>query len=416
MKLLKYLLVALILLITVLICSINVRLKQTSFKKSELKEDIVNTLNFLENQINKKNLGQKMQQIFPEGYVFTHAVYGVSWCQLALAQKNDSEIRNKALHQAILAYKNLETEYAKMPFSENLDPNYGIFYVGWKNYLLSKIFLIDTVFAQSDIFRAKFEQQCHEIADAAFSSQNPYPQSYAGHSWPSDAFVAVASLSNYDKIFGKKFRINIDEWLANINERLDAETGMIPHKVDFETGKCVVGTRGCSIALILRMLAEIDSDLATEQYLKAKEKFMGKTVGLPSVREYPKGKHGKGDIDSGPVIFGVGFTATIMMVGVMAMLDDSDIALQQYQTINAFGFAQTSKKQKKYLLGKLPIADAFIVWGKCTVLSRYNQNEYEKKGSIFLKFHLISALILFFIWAGYFAKPIIRWIKNPKKM
>ena len=81
------------------------------------------------------------------------------------------------------------------------------------------------------------------------------------------------------------------------------------------------------------------------------------------------------------------------------------ISDNQYSTINAFGFSRRNKNQKKYLLGKLPMADAFIAWGRATDL---NESSHLNTANSFLaiKFHLISLLVLVFIWLIYFWNPI----------
>ena len=82
--------------------------------------------------------------------------------------------------------------------------------------------------------------------------------------------------------------------------------------------------------------------------------------GLPFISEFPKGQSGESDIDSGPVILGVGFAATIVSVGTHAAVGNIHSAEDQYKTINAFGFPLTTSNNKRYLFGQLPIADAFF--------------------------------------------------------
>lgn len=218
-------------------------------------------------------------------------------------------------------------------------------------------------------------------------------------------FVAMASLSNHDKIFKPKYKKVIDAWIQNITNKLDPLTHLIPHKVNSETGVSVQGARGCSLSLILRMLAEIDPKLAKEQYEIFREKFVSTTFGLPSLREYPKGQHGFGDIDSGPVILGVGFSGTIVMIGTFYKLDYGYLAERQYKTINAFGFGSVARDQKKYLFGKLPMADAFIAWGRATGINY--QNPANINDNWRMKFHGISLLLFAFFWIIYFRKVII---------
>lgn len=407
----RYLFLSIILIITVLITWINVRLYPENYSPSEKKADIILQLNFLESRLKKDSLGVQMQSLFPEGYVFTNALYGLSWCELALSDaQKDPKLREKAVGEALYAYKEINSEKATWIFDRDLIPTYGIFYCGWKNYLLSKLLSVDTTFQGHEVYIHAFKSQCDSIVHALTISESPFLQSYHAQSWPADMFVAMASVSNHDKIFKPKYKKVIDTWIQHVMERLDPATHLIPHQVDSKTGKTVQGARGCSSSLMLRMLAEIKPALAKEQFKLFKTYFVSTTFGLPSVREYPKGQHGYGDVDSGPVIFGVGFSGTIVMIGTFAMLNSENLADEQYKTINAFGFSRTTGNQKKYLFGKLPMADAFIAWGRATGLKYQSPSNNADNWRI--KFHVISLLVIAIFWIIYFRKMIISKIKT----
>lgn len=337
----------------------------------------------------------------------------MSWCELGLSYTKPEpkpKLRERVIHEALYAYNELKPKKINWIFDQDLIPEYGIFYCGWKNYLLSKILSVDTTFQGHEFYINQFKAQCDSIVHALTISKSPYLQSYKNQSWPADMFVAMASLSNHDKIFKPKYKDVIDAWIQNITCKLDPVTHLIPHKVNSETGVTVQGARGCSLGLILRMLAEIDPESANEQYEIFREKFVSTTFGLPSLREYPKGQHGFGDIDSGPVIFGVGFSGTIVMIGTFYKLDYGYLAERQYKTINAFGFGSVTKDQKKYLFGELPMADAFIAWGRATGINY--QNPANINDNWRMKFHGISLLVIAFFWIIYFRKIIINKMKT----
>jgi hypothetical protein len=224
--------------------------------------------------------------------------------------------------------------------------------------------------------------------------------------------VAVASLSNFDKIFEQKYKSQITAWLHDIKERVDPTTNMLPHKVYYESGKALQRTRGSSSGLSLRMLAEIDSDFARNQYHLFDSIFVEKTLGLPYIREYPKGTQGSGDIDSGPVIFGVGFSATIVMIGTYAMFENHELAQQQYMGIHALGFSSENESQKKYVFGQFPMADAFIAWGRATDLNYSPDFDNGKNQFWAIQFHLISFFIIIILWILYFRKGITKRFKT----
>lgn len=407
----RFILLLLILLLSILILWINIQLYSENQTNTGKKSDIQLQLNFLETELKHHNLGERMQQIFPEGYVFVYALYGLAWCELALHDTSDTALKEKAIHESLFAYNALNTEKARSNFPNDLTPALGIFYNGWRNYLLSKILSVDTSFIQSEDLIKTFKQQSDTIITALSQSESPFLESYEGASWPADMFVAMASISNHDKIFNPKYKAYIEKWLIDVRKCIDPTTKNIPHEVDSKTGKTIEGARGSSMGLILRMAGEIDQEFAQEQYMVMKDNFISKTVGLPSIREYPRGQEGPGDYDSGPVIFDIGFSATIVMIGTYAMLGYDDLSGQQYATINAFGCPITSKVQKKYLLGKLPMADTFIAWGRATELNHSKDITSNKTTFWRLQFQFISISILIVLWALFFRKQLTLYFR-----
>lgn len=354
-----------------------------------------------------------MQNVFPEGFVFANVLYGLSWCEIGLVDSSLSS-KEKALNEALYAYNQISSSKAKSIFDPTLNPENGIFYLGWNNYLLSKILLLDTNFNGSRYYKMVYNKNCDLIANALTHNSSPFLQSYQNQAWPADMCVAMASLSNYERINDSRFKNIIKNWVTQIKAKVDPRTKLIPHKVNHENGKTIEGARGCSISLILRLLSEIDHTFSKEQYTLYKKNFVTTTFGLPCVNEYPVGLCGSGDIDSGPVIFGVGFAGTIVSIGTFSAMEDYELAEMQYKTINAFGFSSKNSDSKKFISGQLPISDAFIAWSRTTQLHDISNSSQT---SLFwaYKFHLISILIITIFWALFYRKIIkkelqLKWV------
>lgn len=395
----RYALITLLAVLSFFVIRINLLLHTSNQAVVEKKADIICQLSFLENELKTKDLGERMQDLFPEGFVFINALYGLSWCELAInSNPSDQFIKDKALREALFAYQTLDSQEAKWTFDKEIDPEYGIFYFGWKNYLLSKLLKLDTNFAGHELYIKTFSQQCEHLKKALNKSDNPYLQSYDGQAWPADMFVAMAALNAYNQIFKPQYCHDVRLWLEKVQQRLDPATKMVPHSVNSETGMPIQGSRGSSMSLVLRLLPEIDSVFAQRQFSLFKNQFSTKTLGLPTISEYPKGKKGSGDIDSGPVVFGVGTAATIMMIGVYAKHGEAELSAKQYATINAFGFSTQWSGQKSYLFGQLPMADAFICWGRASSL---HNGVVQVPISFGILVHILSAISLLVCWAFF---------------
>ena len=223
-----------------------------------------------------------------------------------------------------------------------------------------------------------------EIAVALNKSESPYLESYANACWPCDNIIAAASLPT-------TYNSTLLIWQHKVKQHLD-ENGLIPHSVTFPEGKPHAIGRGNSLSLGLHYLHSIDSVFAAEQFSIYQKLYIDERLGLPGIREHRKGKGGAGDIDSGPVIWGIGGAASIVGQKTMATFNEWDTYIGLRNSIEAFGAAYTWDGKKKYLFGQMPMADTFIAW------SNVSAKESEiKAGNWRWKFQLISLGLLFFL-------------------
>lgn len=385
--------------LSVLVVYLNVQLLSENYSNQEEKEDIIHQLEFLKLELHQRGLGVRMQQLFPEGYVFVNAMYGLAWCELSLSYPEDLELNKKAIEESSFAFKEIDSEKAKGGFDQDLVPRYGIYYFGWRNYLMSKMILINSEFQSSEIGK-EYWDNCIQLADLVENGKT-FPESYEAMAWPADMTVAVASMANFERIYGDdRHEYAIKSWVLNIKQKLDPKYHLIPHQVDPDILDQIQGPRGSSQALILRLFTEIDPEFAAKQFNTFRKQFIFDRLDLPALREYPRGEVGEGDVDSGPVIFDVGFAGTIVMIGTYRAFGLTKFADQQYKTINAFGFETTLRSRKKYLFGALPMADAFIAWGRATspkMHTKFNESDGWSSST----FRLITLIPITLLWTLY---------------
>lgn len=303
--------------------------------------------------------GESAQTQFPEGYFFGHALYGLAWVQ---AGASDPGHREEALRQARWALGRIESDRGRAPFSAGLQPAYGVFWAGWTNWLRGAVVSLS---GASDIDEVqRFEAASAEIAGAfTTSAKTPFLQAYPGQAWPVDSVVAIASLRLRDHLFGQRFGQVTADWLAAVRTRLDPATGLLPHRVSAVDGSPVEGARATSLAVINRFLPEIDSGFARDQYRGFRDRFLSYPGGFgPAVREFPRGRDGSGDVDSGPLIAGISLSATVVALGAARVNGDRSLAAAIGSEGELLGLPITLPGTKRYAFGLLPIGDAFLAW------------------------------------------------------
>ena len=382
----------------------NVRLyykpRYVSHGDLSLHQGLTDQLNFLESEM---HLGAawEMQRLYPEGFVFMNALYGLSWAELAKALPPQDTLGLHARQELDWVLAELTSEEARRTFNKNLNPEYGIFYRGWSNYVLGRSLEVIPRNEWDSLSVQQFRQSCSDIIHALGNRESPFLESYYQACWPADMVVAMASVAIAERLFPGEYEAGIQGWLEKVKNRTD-EFGLIPHSAYWDSGESLEPARGSSQGLILNFLWEIDPDFAVQQFEVYQKNFRTQRLGLPGIREYPKGKQGKGDVDSGPVIWGVGGAASIVGQRVMALYGEPDIAIGLRNSIEAFGFSMTMGGKKRYLFGALPMADAFIAWSHS--VEALEQNRLAAQGwwrvkiqGVIVCYLVLSGLTVFII-------------------
>lgn len=329
-------------LLVLTVLALNLRLYQSP---SSTPEEILPHLKFQRTQL-ESGSARRMQRLFPEGYLFSYCLYGISWVDLAVSYP---ELKPQALEEARWALAQLDSAEGRAPFAATQDPPHGVFYLGWSNWLRGGVVKLDPDGPEAP----RFKKECQTLAKSFSASSSPYLDAYPGQAWPCDSTVAMANLALHDALFPANFQDIISTWVESVGP------GLFPHQVK----PVQLKTRGTSQVMIQRFLFEIDPNLAAAQYQEFRSKFVTTRLGLPGVREYPLGTDGAGDVDSGPLVFGFSFSATGVLPGAARLHSDQEVLKPFGQLINTFGFPLAGR----YLGGSLPVADALLVWSRTAV-------------------------------------------------
>lgn len=117
------------------------------------------------------------------------------------------------------------------------------------------------------------------------------------------------------------------------------------------------------MALIIRFVHEIDPAVAAAQYAGMERTFATRLLGLlPAVREFPRGVHGEGDMDSGPVILGVSAPASVVGIAAARVTGHPRAAADLRATPEVLGLPLQWGGKRSYAFGQLAVGDAFLAW------------------------------------------------------
>ncbi|MCU7725490.1 hypothetical protein ODJ79_17320 [Actinoplanes sp. KI2] len=293
---------------------------------------------------------------FPEGYFFLYVLYGLTAVDLGDAG------------EARWALAHLDSAEGREPFSADLTPPYGVFYVGWLNFYVGWLNRLRggiLSLSPPGTTDPAFDRDSAALAAAFDASPTPFLPAYPSRAWPVDSTVAIASLALHDKLTTPRYGPTIARWLSGVRVRLDPATGLLPHTADLETGAPTAGARGSSQSIIQRFLPEIDPDFARSQYLTFRSRFLARPLGLgPAIREYPHGTTGPADVDSGPLPLGISLSATVVTLGAARVQRDESLAAGLANFGDLAGVPLDTWHTRRYAFGAVPIGDAFLAWSK----------------------------------------------------
>lgn len=205
-----------------------------------------------------------------------------------------------------------------------LDPNHA----GWvkkhwgPDYLhRENVFYRAMIIAAADLrerltgdatYRPQLEDQVASLSRDLAASPHGWLNDYPFQCYPGDVLATVMIIRNADALLGTDHSAWVTAMRRGFEgERLDA-LGLVPYFGDVRTGRPEIPARGCGNAYVNFTAPCVWPDLARTWYAGAEEYFWQTRHGLHGFREFPKGPGGEWywDVDSGPVMGGIGVAAS----------------------------------------------------------------------------------------------------------
>ena len=255
---------------------------------------------------------------------------------------------------------------------ESLDGHNGhIGYLGHLNFMIGAY-----RFLGGD---QEFNQLHHEIS-AALQRRLVASPGFCLETYPNeliylpDNVVVIASLANFSRLSGGVYRESVTAWIKIAkNNLLDPELHLLPFQLDSYCNP-VGGVRGSGAGWNAFYLPFIDKSFATEQFEMVK-KHLVQTWLITGVREYPRGVFGLGDVDSGPVIFGLSPSGTGFAIAGAVHTRDADLLGKFLFTGELVGSSVQWSNDRFYLFAPL-VGDSIILAMKTARLwdERYLQS------------------------------------------
>lgn len=184
---------------------------------------------------------------------------------------------------------------------------------------------------------------------------------YPNEMYPVDNCAVAASIGLYDRVTGSDHRALLSEWSRKLRDRYtDPKSGLLFQAVNGNDGTPIDAPRGSGTCLGAYFLSFSDPALARELYLSAKKQLFVKCLGFGVMREYAfSSAQGRGDIDSGPLIFGIGVSPTGFSISSAKMFHDEETFSALFSTADMFGAPLNRGDKLTFVMGG-PLGNAIM--------------------------------------------------------
>ena len=279
---------------------------------------------------------------------------GVGFAQIAVQQ---SAARPRNLERALRCVDRLLGTEARAfdtgmweedPIASLSGPNGHAAYLGYLNLLLGLARVSDPQHRHAQLNDRVSEALARRLRASPIGLLETYPHQV----YPVDNAMVIGSLALHQRATGTDHREILRAWVETVRARyLDPATGLLIQSVYAQDGKKLDEPRGSGSTLGLLGIQYADPALAADLYRAMRGHLFRQFLGFGAVREYPPGVPGRGDIDSGPVVLGIGLSPTGFALAGARMHGDEETFSRLFASAHLFGAPVEGDRGRAYVSG-----------------------------------------------------------------
>lgn len=214
-------------------------------------------------------------------------------------------------------------------------------------------------------WKALHRQLVKQCIDAIEAGPALCGESYPDECWLWCNPVALVSIKVWDLLEGEDHSDLFRRWEEMARTKLvDRNTGLFNSAVTLP-GDVIYEPEGSTIWIGASCLMPVLPQLAEEQYKLMKKQLSGRLLFMAYGREWPRGKSGSWDIDSGFTPLGMGPASTGFALVASKEMGDKDFFARLLALVNIVGVPQTEHGRRRYLSSNL-VGDATFLFAKTT--------------------------------------------------
>jgi hypothetical protein len=200
------------------------------------------------------------------------------------------------------------------------------------------------------------EARRHDALIAAYerrllASPTGLIETYPGEAYPTDVAAVAAAIAVHGRATGVDHGAVLKHWADRVRAvQTDPASGLVIQRMDARNGEPHDAPRGSGTGLAAYFAGFADREVA-RTLADALLRHESTLWGFGAIREYGAGHHGRGDIDSGPVLLGVSVSATGFALAPARAFHREDVFERIYRTTDLFGLPTQVGTRRRFCTG-----------------------------------------------------------------
>ncbi|MEO6052702.1 MAG: hypothetical protein ABIP97_01695 [Chthoniobacterales bacterium] len=253
------------------------------------------------------------EKLFAGEWMFgTYMMNGIGLCQMCIQHPEEISTYSPVIEQCIRQLlsdrvREFDTRSWHNNALTSLENGRGhAAYLGYFNVLLGLYRQIKP----ANEFSLLNDQITAALIERTTHSPNSLIETYPNEWYAVDNCPVIASIAIHGRVTNKDYSALLQKIEDNFTKTcVDPKTGLLIQSINAD-GTERVCARGSGSSLGIFFLHYAYPELGRNIYSAIKKELATNVIGFGLIREYPRGSKIRGDIDSGPILFGFGFSAT----------------------------------------------------------------------------------------------------------
>jgi hypothetical protein len=211
-------------------------------------------------------------------------------------------------------------------------------------------------------FAALHDRISAALARRLVATRHGILETYPGEAYPVDNAAVLGSLLLHERVTGVSHAPATAPMLARFRVAWrDERSGLLYQAINARDGRPADAARASGTALAALLLSYGERQLSRELYLATRDRCADSLLGFGYVDEYSIGSTGgRGDVDSGPLLFGISPSATGFCLAGARMFGDRLQFVSLYRTAHLTGVPVTRGGSRVFVTGG-PLGNALLL-------------------------------------------------------